>query len=71
MPAVTNTIQHMSTALAEQCQQSTAIRFAVSFVRESGVKTLLEPLGFSRVLFVARRCAVCIAPVAWRRRPHQ
>ncbi|MBT9133707.1 MAG: putative DNA repair helicase RadD [Firmicutes bacterium] len=44
MPAVTNTAQHMATALAEQCQQSTAIRFAVSFVRESGVKTLLEPL---------------------------
>jgi superfamily II DNA or RNA helicase len=42
--AVTNTARQMSAVLAEQCQRSTAIKFAVSFVMESGVKVMLDPL---------------------------
>jgi len=42
--AITNSSRHMSAALAEYCQRSTRIRFAVSFIMESGVKVMLDPL---------------------------
>ncbi|MDP3058959.1 MAG: DEAD/DEAH box helicase family protein, partial [bacterium] len=44
MLAVTNTAKQMATALAEHCESSSYIRFAVSFVMESGVKVMLDPL---------------------------
>ena len=42
--AITNTNKIMAEALAEQCLSSDRIRFAVSFIMESGVKVLLDPL---------------------------
>jgi len=42
--AVTNSNKIMAEALAEQCLVSDRIRFAVSFIMESGVKVLLDPL---------------------------
>ncbi|MDP3486890.1 MAG: DEAD/DEAH box helicase family protein [Bacillota bacterium] len=42
--AITNTNKIMAEALAEQCVSSDRIRFAVSFIMESGVKVLLDPL---------------------------
>ncbi|KAF0197167.1 MAG: helicase [Bacillota bacterium] len=42
--AITNTNKIMAEALAEQCLSSDRIRFAVSFIMESGIKVLLDPL---------------------------